>query len=170
MYESLPPPAARVADGQIAIDFAVIRAGTCRNAVAQRLGGLRPDKRVALVEATRVGCGTSGRNDGFMRDHHSHGSMHHLEAVKNKNHLMTACTAYLRKSVQQYQIQCDWSEWERIFVAAEANAEPELQSVAAGLEMLLLPHVTVDCDVREQITGGDDTRLGGGLANQHDTL
>ena len=102
LYESLPPPAARVADGQIAIDFAVIRAGTCRNAVAQRLGGLRPDKRVALVEATRVGCGTSGRNDGFMRDHHSHGSMHHLEAVKNKNHLMTACTAYLRKSVQQY--------------------------------------------------------------------
>ena len=36
--------------------------------------------------------------------------------------------------------------------------------------MLLLPHVKVDCDVREQITVGDDTRLGGGLANQHDTL
>jgi len=101
LYGSLPPPAARVADEQMAIDFAVIGAGTCGNAVPRRLGELRPDKRVAMVEATRLGYGTSGRDAGFMLDHHSHGGMHHLEAVKKNNRLITAGTAYLRESVQQ---------------------------------------------------------------------
>jgi glycine/D-amino acid oxidase-like deaminating enzyme len=165
-YETLPPPPpARVVEGRTVVDFAVIGAGTCGNAVARRLGELRPDERVALVEATRVGFGTSGRNAGFMLDRHSHGGMHHLEAAKKNNRLMTAGTAYLRELVQQHQIQCDWSEWGRIYVAAEASAEPELKSVADGLELLGVPCNTIDRDGLEEITGtrfyGRGVRAGG---------
>jgi glycine/D-amino acid oxidase-like deaminating enzyme len=80
-HETLPPPPpARVVEGRIKVDFAVIGAGTCGCAVARRLGELRPDESVVLVEASRVGYGTSGRNAGFMLDYHSHGGEKHLEA------------------------------------------------------------------------------------------
>ena len=70
-YETLPPPpSARTVEGVVKADFAVIGAGTCGCAVARRLAELRPDDAIVLVEATRVGYGTSGRNAGFMLDHH----------------------------------------------------------------------------------------------------
>ena len=70
-YETLPPPPpARRVEGAVKADFAVIGAGTCGCAVARRLAELRPDDAIVLVEATRVGYGTSGRNAGFMLDHH----------------------------------------------------------------------------------------------------
>ena len=127
----------------MAADFAVIGAGTCGCAVARRLGELRPGDTVALVEATRVGYGTSGRNAGFMLDHHSHGGMRHFEAARKNDRLLAAGTAWLRDLVRDHQIQCQWSDWGRIYVAAEAAAEPELKG---GLRRLRRP--------RRRLAGG----------------
>ena len=165
-YETLPPPPpARVVEGRITVDFAVIGAGTCGCAVARRLGELRPDDSIALVEATRVGYGTSGRNAGFMLDHHSHGGMKHFEAAKRNDRLFSAGTAYLRGLVQEHQIQCDWSDWGRIYVAAETSAEVELKSVADGFDRLGVAWNEVDRDALEEITGtrfyGRGVRAGG---------
>jgi glycine/D-amino acid oxidase-like deaminating enzyme len=165
-YETLPPPPPpRVVEGSVVVDFAVIGAGTCGCAAARRLGELRPDERVAIVEATRVGYGTSGRNAGFMLDRHSHGGMHHPEAAVKNNRLMTAGTAYLRELVQQHQIQCDWSEWGRIYVAAEASAEAELKGVSDGLSTLGVEWSALDRDGLEEMTGtrfyGRGVRAGG---------
>jgi len=153
-YETLPPPGpARRVEGAVKADFAVIGAGTCGCAVARRLAELRPDDRIVLVEATRVGYGTSGRNAGFMLDHHSHGGMKHFEAASKNDRLFAAGTAYLRELVQQHQIQCDWSDWARIYVAAETSAEGALKSVADGFDKLGVPWRRFDRDGLEEITG-----------------
>jgi glycine/D-amino acid oxidase-like deaminating enzyme len=134
-------------------DFAVIGAGTCGCAAARRLAELRPDDTIVLVEATRVGYGTSGRNAGFMLDHHSHGGMKHFEAARKNDRLFAAGTAYLREMVAQHQIQCDWSDWGRIYVAAETLAEDALKGVADGFDRLGVPWREVDRDGLEEITG-----------------
>jgi glycine/D-amino acid oxidase-like deaminating enzyme len=153
-YETLPPPPpARRVEGTVKADFAVIGAGTCGCAVARRLAELRPDDTVVLVEATRVGYGTSGRNAGFMLDHHSHGGMKHFEAASKNDRLFTAGTNYLRELVQQHQIQCDWSDWGRIYVAAETSSEGALKGVAEGFDKLGVPWRQVDNDGLEEITG-----------------
>ncbi len=160
-YETLPPPPpARIVEGVVKADFAVIGAGTCGCAVARRLAELRPDDRVVLVEATRVGYGTSGRNAGFMLDHHSHGGMKHFEAARKNDRLFAAGTAYLRELVQQHQIQCNWSDWGRIYVAAEASAEDALQGVADGFDRLGVAWRDVDRDALEEITGSRFYRSG----------
>ena len=154
-YASLPPPPpARRVEGRVTTDLAVIGAGTCGCAVARRLGELRPDDSVALVEATRVGYGTSGRNAGFMLDHHSHGGMRHFEAARKNDRLFAAGTAYLRDLVQKHQIRCQWSDWGRIYVAADADAsEGELKAVSDGFDALGVPWRQVDRDDLEAVTG-----------------
>jgi glycine/D-amino acid oxidase-like deaminating enzyme len=131
----------------------VIGAGTCGCAVARRLAELRPDDAIILVEATRVGYGTSGRNAGFMLDHHSHGGMKHFEAASKNDRLFAAGTTYLRELVQQHQIQCDWSDWGRIYVAAETSAEGALKGVSEGFDKLGVPWRQIDRDSLEEITG-----------------
>jgi glycine/D-amino acid oxidase-like deaminating enzyme len=131
----------------------VIGAGTCGCAVARRLAELRPDDAIVLVEATRVGYGTSGRNAGFMLDHHSHGGMKHFEAASKNDRLFAAGTTYLRELVQQHQIQCDWSDWGRIYVAAETSAEGALKGVSEGFDKLGVPWRQIDRDSLEEITG-----------------
>ena len=160
-YETLPPPppARRVA-GRVKADFAVIGAGTCGCAVARRLGELRPDDTVALIEATRVGYGTSGRNAGFMLDHHSHGGMKHFEAARKNDRLFAAGTAWLRDLVQKHQIQCQWSDWGRIYVAAESAAEGELKGVSDGFDALGVPWRGLDRDDLETVTGSRFYRRG----------
>jgi len=160
-YETLPaPPPPRRVRNRVAADFAVIGAGTCGCAVARRLGELRPDAAVALVEATRVGYGTSGRNAGFMLDHHSHGGMRHFEAARKNDRLFAAGTAWLRDLVQKHQIRCQWSDWGRIYVAAEAAAEPELKGVADGFDALGVPWQNFDRDELELVTGSRFYRRG----------
>ena len=160
-YETLPPPPpARRVGGRVTADFAVIGAGTCGCAVARRLGELRPDETVALVEAARVGYGTSGRNAGFMLDHHSHGGMKHFEAARKNDRLFSAGTAWLRDLVQKHQIRCQWSDWGRIYVAAEASAEGELKGVSDGFDALGVPWRELDRDDLEAVTGSRFYRRG----------
>jgi len=71
-----------------------------------------------------------------MLDHHSHGGMKHFGATSKNDRLFAAGTAYLRELVEQHQIQCDWSDWGRIYVAAETSAEGALKGVAEGFDKL----------------------------------
>ncbi|MCY4451535.1 MAG: FAD-binding oxidoreductase [Immundisolibacterales bacterium] len=160
-YETLPPPPpARRVTGRKRVDFAVIGAGTCGCAAARRLGELRPDETVALVEAARVGYGTSGRNAGFMLDHHSHGGMRHFETARKNDRLFAAGTAHLRDLVQKHQIRCQWSDWGRIYVAAEDAAETDLKAVSDGFDALEVPWQGLGRDELEGVTGSRFYRRG----------
>ncbi len=52
--------------GEVRSDWAVIGAGMIELAAARRLAELWPDDSVAVIEAVRVGHGTSGRNAAFL--------------------------------------------------------------------------------------------------------
>jgi choline dehydrogenase-like flavoprotein len=66
-YCTLPEPApARRVRGDERADWVVLGAGVTGLAAARRLGELRPDDRILLIDAQRVGYGASGRNAGFI--------------------------------------------------------------------------------------------------------
>ena len=160
-FETLPaPPPARRVEGRIKVDFAVVGAGICGCSTARRLAELRPDDSVALIEAGRVGYGTSGRNAGFMLDHHSHGGMKHMEAARKNDRLFSAGTDWLRRLVREHQIQCQWSDWGRIYVAAGAGAEAELRGVSDGFDSLGVSWAELDRDGVEAVTGSRYYRRG----------
>ena len=153
-YAALPDPLpARRVEGSVSVDFAVVGAGICGLTAARRLGELRPDDSVALIEATRVGFGTSGRNAGFLLKGHSHGGEKDLELGKSNDRLCEAGLEYIRETVMHHQIQCQWSDWGRIYVASGAPGETHLDHLAHGLEGIGTEYSTVDREEMETITG-----------------
>lgn len=153
-YETLPaPPPAQRAEGPIKVDYAVVGAGVVGLTVARRLGELRPSDAVALIDAERVGYGTSGRNAGFLLKGHSHGGEKDLELGRRNDRLCAAGVEHLRDIVMRHQIQCDWSDWGRIYVAAGAPGETHLKHLAHGLEGIGTAYSMVDEDGMEAVTG-----------------
>ena len=66
-YRALPEPApARRISGDTHADWVVLGAGFTGLAAARRLAELRPDDRILLIDAQRVGYGPAGRNAGFI--------------------------------------------------------------------------------------------------------
>ncbi len=67
--ETLPalPPPRPLAQDEV-VDCAVIGAGFVGLCAARRLAQARPDWRIALIDAQRVGSGASGRCSGFLVD------------------------------------------------------------------------------------------------------
>ena len=153
-YAALPDPRpARRVEGSVSVDFAVVGAGICGLTAARRLGELRPDDSVALIEATRVGFGTSGRNAGFLLKGHSHGGEKDLELGKSNDRLCEAGLEYIRETVMHHQIQCQWSDWGRIYVVSGAPGETHLDHLAHGLGVIGTEYSTVDREEMEAITG-----------------
>ena len=66
LLPALPPP--RTLSGGQRADVAIIGAGFTGLAAARRWATLRPQARVAVLDAQRVGAGASGRNSGFIVD------------------------------------------------------------------------------------------------------
>lgn len=127
LLRGVGPP--RQLDGDQQVDWVVVGAGCCGLAATHRLAELCPDDRIALLEAGRVGAGSSGRNSGFMINAHMHGIEKHTDQMRARFKLWDAGVGWLRDTVQDCQIQCDWSDWGRLYVAVGAAGRAHLDTL-----------------------------------------
>lgn len=69
-WNSLLPeaPSAHQLKDRVTADWLIVGAGFAGLAAARRLSQLRPEDKIFVLEATRVGSGPAGRNSGFMID------------------------------------------------------------------------------------------------------
>ena len=122
--------------GEIRVQTAIIGGGICGVSTANRLGELRPNDRICLIDAERIGFGASGRNAGFMLNVHSHGPQKAIDILRRNINLWETGLNSLRKKVEQWQIQCDWSEFGRIYGAAGPVGEKHIDEIAETLDKL----------------------------------
>ena len=134
---------------------AIIGAGICGVSVARRLGELRPGEPIALLEAERAGFGASGRNAGFMLNMHSHGEPKELSVLRRNAEFWASGLQHLRETVRDFQIQCDWSEWGRLYGSAGRDGEKHLDEIAATLAALDMPFERRDHDRMRHELGTD---------------
>lgn len=144
-WETLKPaaPALRLL-GKKRVQTAIIGGGICGVSTANRLAELCPDDDICLIEAERVGFGASGRNAGFMLNLHSHGAPKHITILRRNMRLWDAGLTSLRRKVETWQIDCDWSEAGRFYGAAGADGTKHLRNIAATLDALDLPYTDQD--------------------------
>ena len=118
-----PPPPARELEGDVVADWVVIGAGYAGLSAARTLATHFPDKRIALIDADRVGRGTSGRNAGFAIDlpflQESHGD---LDRGRRILALHRAGQAELDRLVHDHAIDCQWSRRGKYMVAVGDRA------------------------------------------------
>ncbi len=136
-YEILPDHGApNVLTGDQQADWVVVGAGFAGLGAARRLGELRPNDKVALVEAQRIGRNASGRNSGFIIDLPHNIEMDDPERDFRQMRLNRTAIAWLSDIVQNHQIQCQWSVRGKVHAAATANGVVALDAYCQGLDML----------------------------------
>mgnify|MGYP001189808398 FL=1 len=110
-------------EGDHRADWVVIGAGFAGLAAARRLGELRPNDRIILLEAHEVGEGASGRNSGFAIDlpHNVGSSLQELEGSQRFIRLSRAAIEYLEDAVTGGNIQCNWAERGKYHAAVHAS-------------------------------------------------
>lgn len=139
--------------GEQQAEWIVIGAGCCGLAVTHRLAELCPDERIVLLEAGRVGAGSSGRNSGFMIDAHMHGIETNTAQMQSQFKLWDAGVGWLRDTVRDFQIQCDWSEWGRLYVAVGAPGRAHLEILKQRFGDLNYELSSLDAAAMQAATG-----------------
>jgi glycine/D-amino acid oxidase-like deaminating enzyme len=139
-----PPPPARRPRPHESAHWAIIGAGCCGLAVARQLAAHRPQDRIVLIEAERAGFGSSGRNSGFMLNVHTHGTAKDLGLIRRNMRLWEGGLEDLRRLVTEHRIQCDWSDWGRLYCAAGPEGENHMSEVAQSYDRLGLAYEWFD--------------------------
>jgi len=101
--------------------------------MARRLAELRPDDHVALVDAQRVGYGSSGRNSGFIVDSSHWVERLGVEGNQRNLRLHRSGLLQLRELVGEHHIECDWNDAGRFHVAVGSVGERCLETFVGGL-------------------------------------
>ena len=142
LLSALPPP--RRLQGAQRADAAIIGAGFTGLAVARRLAALRPDWRIAVLDAQRVGGGASGRNSGFVVDLPHYVPARGPEGNRRLLRLGRAGLQQLRELVHTHAIDCDWTERGRLHGGAGDEGMRHLERFIAGAEALGEPYERLD--------------------------
>lgn len=159
----LPPRTPRAAlRGDQQADFAVVGAGFTGLAAARRLAELHPQARIAVLEATEVGEGSSGRNSGFASPTDIPGgtSPAALATAAAQDRFGAEGFNWLVELMQRHGIDCGLHLSGRIKGAATERGEAVVRAMLATVRALGLPHALLGPDEMEERIGTRYYRLG----------
>jgi glycine/D-amino acid oxidase-like deaminating enzyme len=157
----LPPlPAPRRLAGSERVEAAFIGAGFTGLAAARRWATVRPQSRLAVLDAQRVGGSASGRNSGFIVDLPHYLAARGLEGNRRLLRLGRGGMEQLRALVQAHAIDCDWTEGGRLHGAAGEHGMRALAAFCAGADALGEPYERLDGQALAALTGTTYYRAG----------
>ncbi|TXI00617.1 MAG: FAD-binding oxidoreductase [Pseudorhodobacter sp.] len=150
-------PAPVTLPGDQTVDVAIIGGGFAGLAAARRLRELDPGVKVAVLEASRLAEGASGRNSGFMidlpheltsDDYAGHGDDRGMIALNRH------AIAFARGAVQDYGINPDYFDpVGKVNGAASDAADALNRSYADHLTSLGEPNERLDAEAMFALTG-----------------
>lgn len=144
------------------VDYAIVGAGYTGLAVAHRLQELDPSARIAVLEATDVGEGSSGRNSGFTASEVLPRSetMAGADKAMQQTLLVREAFEWLTQTIERHEIACDVQQVGSIRAAASKAGEASLRKVLEVAKTNKIAHTVLDrSDIRERI-GSDYYRFG----------
>lgn len=146
-----PRPALK---SDITVDYAVIGAGYTGLAVARRLHELDPQARIAVIEATTIGEGSSARNSGFTSAHvlPRTASMEMAEKARRQSAFFEEAFDWLKRIISDNGIDCELQQIGSIRAAATEAGEASLRRVVEVAVANNIPHTVLDReDIRRRI-------------------
>lgn len=157
----LPPPAPpRVLEDAITADFLVIGGGFTGLAAARRLSKNRPEARIVLLEAIRIGDGAAGRSSGFMidlpHDISAESYTSSMERDKQQTKMNRTALAFASAAADEYQFSADiFDPRGKINVAADDAGHKHNLEYAEHLHRMGEPCTPLDADDMRRISGTD---------------
>ena len=159
--ESLPPrPVKQRLQGDVQADCAIIGAGFCGLSIARRLKELRPNWKVVIIDAQKVGYGASGRASGFVVDLTDSAALMPPAIRDGYVRLARSGIDSLRQLVQEHDIDCAWDEKGWIRAYAGDKGKFYLNRLPPIYDELGYHYEPLDADGMEATTGSSFYRAG----------
>jgi len=146
-------PAARARlSGPTSVDVLVIGGGYTGLWTAIRVAQQRPEAKILLVEAERVGGAASGRNGGFVSSSITHGLANGLrhwpKEIDQLERLGRANLEGMRRDLEEFGVDCSFEHVGKIAVAVHPHQVDELR---AGVETAARYGKTTHFLTREEV-------------------
>ena len=143
--------------GEHTCDCVVVGAGWMGLHAARRYAELRPDARVVLVDATRIGNNASGRCMGFAIDlAHNPRQQDFVEDLQgnfDELHVNTEGNAYLRSAVEELGVECEWDPQGKFHCAATDHGKADLLEFSRALDRMGQSYRWLEQSEIQDITG-----------------
>ncbi|EBH0780604.1 FAD-binding oxidoreductase [Salmonella enterica] len=122
--------------GEHKFDIAIIGAGFTGLSLAHRLAEINPEAKIALIDALKVGQGTSGRNAGFIIDlpHNLDAGEPDVENNKRLYRLNNFAISRLKSFCETFDIDCSWHRAGKFMAAHEDSNLPGLDGFISMLK------------------------------------
>ncbi len=148
--------------GDLAADYVVVGAGYTGLAAARRLHELDPQARIAVLEATTVGEGSSARNSGFTNARIMPGaiSSERSERARKLSAIYTDAFDWLTGIVKSQGDDCDLQQVGAIRAAATEAGEAALRTSIEIAKANDFPHTVLDRKAIRDCIGADYYRFG----------
>ncbi|MDC0875597.1 FAD-binding oxidoreductase [Candidatus Pelagibacter sp.] len=130
-------------------EWLVIGAGYTGLSAARKLGQLHPNKKIILVDAQLAGEGASSRNSGYLVDttlNDGFTSNKDLENYKKKTDIYNLGIKFVKKFINQYQVDCDWNECGKYFASSKIEDKKILRNFSDILTKLGFEHSLLSND------------------------
>ncbi|WP_232471073.1 NAD(P)/FAD-dependent oxidoreductase [Caballeronia hypogeia] len=141
----------------VTCDCLVIGAGWMGLHAARRYAELRPDAKVVLVDAGRIGNNASGRCMGFAIDlAHNPRNQNFAEDEKGNSeelYVNLEGNAYLKNAVEELGVECDWDPQGKYHSAATDGGVQDLRNFAKALDRMGQKYRWVEAGEMREMTG-----------------
>ncbi|MEX2125847.1 MAG: FAD-binding oxidoreductase [Woeseia sp.] len=146
----------------VACDVAVIGGGYTGLAAARRCAELRPEARIAVLDASEAGEGNPGRNSGFMLDISlaNDAEPGQIERMTVCNRLIAGAMLDIGNLVKKHDIPCALTRTGTYRAAAGESGIAALREYRAFLEAASLPHELLEGRQISERLGTDFYREG----------
>lgn len=146
----------------LTVDYAVIGAGYTGLATARRLHELESQASVAILEASEVGEGSSGRNSGFTTSEvlPRNATANSAAAAMQQTVLMRAAIKWLKDILDDGNTDCDMQKPGAIRAAATEAGEATLRNVLDVARINDIKHKVLSREDMLDRTGSDYYRFG----------
>ena len=120
-------------------EWLVIGAGYTGLSAARKLAQLFQNQKIILVDAQLAGEGASSRNSGYLVDttlNDGFTSNKDLDNYKKKTDIYDLGINFVKKFINEYQVDCDWNECGKYFASSKLQDKKILVNFSETLSKL----------------------------------
>ena len=124
-------------------EWLIIGAGYTGLSAARKLGQLYSNQKIILADSQLAGEGASSRNSGYLVDttlNDGFTSNKELDNYKKKTDIYDLGIRFVKKFINEYQVDCDWNECGKYFASSKKEDEKILRNFSNTLSKLNFEH------------------------------
>ncbi|MDA9596548.1 FAD-binding oxidoreductase [Candidatus Pelagibacter sp.] len=124
-------------------EWLIVGAGYTGLSAARKLGQLYPNQKIILIDAQLAGEGASSRNSGYLVDttlNDGFTSNKELNNYKKKADIYDLGINFVKKFINEYQVDCDWNECGKYFASSKKEDQKILLNFSDTLSKLDFEH------------------------------